>query len=112
MKLKTFNIFSDGEKPRMKTRNEVHEIIRDCFNEFNLLLPEKSHLHCHEQTIVAGKNSSLDSLMTLNLMINLEEKMREKANISFSALDLLAKSTTNTISVETLLDFICTGQNS
>ena len=90
----------------MVTKEEIIEIIFNSIDEINE--QNETHLVKNEKTKLFGRDSDLDSLGLVNLIVSVEEKINERLNVSISIVDEKAMSQKNSPfkSVETLTDYL------
>ena len=75
----------------MRSKEKVTDIIYKCAEELNKQLPEEGKLILDESAAIVGKNSPLDSLGLVMLMVSIEENITP-LGISCNILDILTKS--------------------
>jgi acyl carrier protein len=90
----------------MSKRHLIESAFFDSFDELNEMLPAEKHLSKDSSTIVAGESSHLDSLMLLNLMISVEEKLKNRISLEFSFVEFITNSKESEISVEMLAEYV------
>ena len=90
----------------MSNRHLIESAFFDSFDELNEMLPVEKHLSKDASTVVAGESSHLDSLMLLNLMISVEEKLKNRISMEFSLVEFIANSKEPEISVEMLAEYV------
>ena len=56
----------------MSKKKETLDVIYNCVVELNKQLPEEGRLSLNESTAIVGKDSNLDSLGLVMLLINIE----------------------------------------
>jgi len=90
----------------MVTKEEIIEIIFKSIDEINE--QNETHLVKNEATKLFGRDSDLDSLGLVNLIVSVEENINEQLNVSISIVDEKAMSQKNSPfkSVETLTDYL------
>lgn len=90
----------------MVTKEEIIEIIFDSIDEINE--QNETHLVKNEKTKLFGRDSDLDSLGLVNLIVSVEENINDRLNVSISIVDEKAMSQKNSPfkSVETLTDYL------
>jgi len=90
----------------MVTKEEIIEIIFNSIDEINE--QNETHLVKNEKTKLFGRDSDLDSLGLVNLIVSVEENINERLNVSISIVDEKAMSQKNSPfkSVETLTDYL------
>ena len=59
----------------MRSKEKVTDIIYKCAEELNKQLPEEGKLILDESAAIVGKNSPLDSLGLVMLMVSIEENI-------------------------------------
>ncbi|MBT6439581.1 MAG: hypothetical protein HOK72_07720 [Flavobacteriales bacterium] len=69
------------------TNKEVLEVVYECIDEVNRMLPAKSKLDKTMETVLVGDGGSLDSLSLINLLVGLEEALKLKFGIECFLLD-------------------------
>ena len=87
----------------MSRQKEFLDIIYLCAQELNKQLPTDTQLELSEYTPIIGKNSSLDSLGIVTLIVAIEEKIR-LLGIDFDLIDNLVYPSHETRSNLTMLD--------
>lgn len=75
----------------MSKKKETLDVIYNCVVELNKQLPEEGRLSLNESTAIVGKDSNLDSLGLVMLLINIEEKIRH-IGIETNILDVSSQS--------------------
>ena len=75
----------------MISKQKCKEIIFKCAEELNKQLPEESKIILDESTAIIGKNSPLDSLGIVTLMISIEEHVAYKG-IKINIMDVLTEA--------------------
>lgn len=75
----------------MRHKEEFEEIIYKCAEELNRQLPEESKIVLEESVALVGKDSSLDSLGIVMLMISIQEHIAH-AGISINIIDVLSEA--------------------
>ena len=75
----------------MISKQKCEEIIFKCAEELNKQLPEESKIILDESTAIIGKNSPLDSLGIVTLMISIEEHVAYKG-IKINIMDVLTEA--------------------
>ena len=75
----------------MRNKEKFLEIIYKCAEELNKQLSEEGKITLEESTTLIGKNSSLDSLGIVTLMISIEEHIAN-TGISINIMDVLTES--------------------
>lgn len=90
----------------MTTRNEIIEIIFKSIEEINQ--QNDTHLAKDANAILFGRESDLDSLGLVNLIVSIEENVNSEYNVSVSIDDEKAMSQKHSPfrSVDTLADYI------
>ena len=90
----------------MVTKEEIIEIIFNSIDEINE--QNETHLVKNEKTKLFGRDSDLDSLGLVNLIVSVEENINERLNVSISIVDEKAMSQKKSPfkSVETLTDYL------
>jgi len=90
----------------MATKNEIIDIIFKSIDEINE--QNETHLVKDEKTKLFGRDSDLDSLGLVNLIVSVEENINDRFDVSISIVDEKALSQKNSPfkSVETLTDYL------
>lgn len=90
----------------MKTKSEIIEIIFKSIEEINQ--QNDTHLVKDVNTKLFGRESELDSLGIVNLIVSVEENINNEYNVSISIADEKAMSQKHSPfrSVDTLADYI------
>ena len=70
-----------------KNYKEVLDVVYECIDDINHMLPVKGKLVKAEDTILVGDGGSLDSLSLINLLVGLEEALKEKCGFESFLLD-------------------------
>lgn len=86
----------------------MRELIYKTINEINSHLPEEQQLEKSLETVIYGKESKLDSLGLINLIVAIEQNIEDEFNISLTLADERAMSQKQSpfSTVETLADYI------
>jgi len=69
------------------TINEVLEVVYDCIDELNRMLPTGAKLTKTIDTVLVGDSGVLDSLSLINFLVSLEEALRSKLDLQCFLLD-------------------------
>ena len=69
------------------TTNEVLEVVYDCIDDLNSMLPSGAKLTKTADTILVGDNGVLDSLSLINLLVSIEEGLKTKLDLQCFLLD-------------------------
>ena len=90
----------------MVTKEEIIEIIFKSIDEINE--QNETHLVKNEKTKLFGRDSDLDSLGLVNLIVSVEENINDQFNVSISIVDEKALSQKNSPfkSVESLTGYL------
>lgn len=75
----------------MISKEEIKNTIYKCTKELNRQLPEESKLNLEEATVIAGENSTLDSLGLATLIICIERHLTS-LDININILDKFIES--------------------
>jgi acyl carrier protein len=90
----------------MSNRDLIEKAFFESFDELNEMLPFEKRLSKSFSTVVAGNSSPLDSLMLLNLMISVEEKLKNRISLELSLVEFIANSKQNEVSLAMLTDYV------
>jgi len=92
----------------MHTVEQINETIFKAIDEINLQSEDENKLEKKTDTILYGKNSRLDSLGLVNLIVEVEQKIQDELGESIDLTDEKALSQKNSpfLSVQTLSDYI------
>jgi len=92
----------------MHTVEKINETIFKAIDEINLQSEDENKLEKKTDTILYGKNSRLDSLGLVNLIVEVEQKIQDELGESIDLTDEKALSQKNSpfLSVQTLSDYI------
>lgn len=87
---------------------KIKQIILDSLSELYTTLPESPTIEINENTQIYGKNSGLNSLNLVNLIVDIEEKINTEYDANIMLIDERAMSQTNSPfkNVQSLLDYI------
>ena len=90
----------------MDNKNEIFKIIYESIDEINQI--NELNIERNKDTKLIGKESTLDSLGLVNLIVGIEENIADKFKIVISLTDEKAMSQKNSpfLSVNSLADFI------
>jgi D-alanine--poly(phosphoribitol) ligase subunit 2 len=88
--------------------NQIKEIIFKSIKELNENLDEDQKMQLSINTILLGKDSNIDSITLVNLIVSIEENLEENLNVSVTLADEKALSQKNSpfLTIKTLLDYI------
>ena len=75
-------------------------------DEINELLSHDKKLLKAPSTIISGKSSPLDSLLLLNLIVSIEEKLKQESLSTNSLIEFMALSQEKELSIQMLTEFI------
>ena len=91
-------------------RNQIINLIYGCVDEFNDQAEAKDQLTKTEETVIFGKESSLDSLGLVNFIVSLEQTINDSFDREITLADERAMSQTDSPfkTVATLADYILT----
>lgn len=81
---------------------EVLEEVLACVRELNRQLPLDEQLPAAASSPILGEGSGLDSLSIVNLMVAVEDRVRERFGLEVSLLDLAADEGEELATVGTL----------
>lgn len=89
-------------------RNKILDLIYSSIDELNAQSEPGSQLSKTEQTVIFGKESNLDSLGLVNLIVSLEQAVNDEFDVEISLADERAMSQENSpfSTVSTLADYI------
>jgi len=89
-------------------RNKIIELIYTSIDELNEQNEADSQLTKTESTIIFGKDSNIDSLGLVNLIVSLEQYVNDEFNVEISLADERAMSQENSpfSTVSTLASYI------
>ncbi|MCD6068739.1 MAG: acyl carrier protein [Bacteroidetes bacterium] len=89
-------------------RNKIIELIYSSIDELNAQNEADSQLTKTEDTVIFGKDSNIDSLGLVNLIVSLEQAVNDEFNTEISLADERAMSQENSpfSTVSTLADYI------
>jgi len=92
----------------MHTVEKINDTIFKAIDEINLQSEDENKLEKKTDTILYGKNSRLDSLGLVNLIVEVEQKIQDELGESIDLTDEKALSQKNSpfLSVQTLSDYI------
>ena len=90
----------------MSSPELIQKAFYDSMDEINELLAPEKKLMKSPSTIITGESSPLDSLLLLNLIISIEEKLKQNKVSSESLVEHIATSKEPELSVQMLTDFI------
>jgi acyl carrier protein len=90
----------------MKTKNEIVQIIFEMIDEINK--QNETNLTKDINARLFGKESTLDSLGLVNLIVSIEEAVNEKFDVAISIVDEKAMSQVRSPfrTIDTLADYI------
>ena len=88
--------------------NQIKEIIFKSIKELNENLDEDQQLQLSTDTVLLGKDSNIDSITLVNLIVTIEESLEDNLNVSVTLADEKALSQKNSpfLTIQTLLDYI------
>ena len=88
--------------------NQIKEIIFKSIKELNENLDEDQQLELSTDTVLLGKDSNIDSITLVNLIVTIEESLEDNLNLSVTLADEKAWSQKNSpfLTIQTLLDYI------
>ena len=79
-------------------KEKLEKIIYEIIDELNPLLEEKEKLKKHDNEIIFGDSSKLDSLGKVNFIVIFEEKINNELSIEdFSLIDLMTNHDSESI---------------
>jgi acyl carrier protein len=89
-------------------KNQIQVIIFNCIEKLNYDLDEEQQLELSTGTILFGKNGKIDSMTLVKLIVTIEDKLREKLNVSITLVDEKAFTLKNSPfrTVHSLIDYI------
>ena len=87
---------------------QIKEIIFKSIKELNENLDEDQQLLLSTDTVLLGKDSNIDSITLVNLIVTIEESLEDNLNVSVTLADEKALSQKNSpfLTIQTLLDYI------
>jgi acyl carrier protein len=87
---------------------QIKEIIFKSIKELNENLDEDQQLQLSTDTVLLGKDSNIDSITLVNLIVTIEESLEDNLNVSVTLADEKALSQKNSpfLTIQTLLDYI------
>jgi len=87
---------------------QIKEIIFKSIKELNENLDEDKQLQLSTDTVLLGKDSNIDSITLVNLIVTIEESLEDNLNVSVTLADEKALSQKNSpfLTIQTLLDYI------
>ena len=87
---------------------QIKEIIFKSIKELNENLDEDQQLELSTDTVLLGKDSNIDSITLVNLIVTIEESLEDNLNLSVTLADEKAWSQKNSpfLTIQTLLDYI------
>ena len=87
---------------------QIKEIIFKSIKELNENLDEDQQLQLSTDTVLLGKDSNIDSITLVNLIVTIEESLEDNLNLSVTLADEKAWSQKNSpfLTIQTLLDYI------
>jgi len=94
----------------MRNPDLIEKAFYDSIDEINELLPVEKKIIKSPDTIIVGQSSSLDSLLLLNLIILIEEKLKQSRITTESLVDHIMIIKERNVSVQMLADFISNSQ--
>ena len=88
--------------------NQIKEIIFKSIKELNENLDEDQQLQLSTDTVLLGKDSNIDSITLVNLIVTIEESLEDNLNVSVTLADEKALSQKNSpfLTIETLINYI------
>ena len=88
--------------------NQIKEIIFKSIKELNENLDEDQQLQLSTDTVLLGKDSNIDSITLVNLIVTIEESLEDNLNVSVTLADEKALSQKNSpfLTIETLHNYI------
>ena len=94
----------------MPSRDEILNLIYEAIDDVNPQLEDDQQLAKQEHTALFGKESSLDSMGLVNLIVEVESKIEDSYEVTLSLADEKALSQTRSPfkSVATLVDHVST----
>lgn len=90
----------------MSTTTIVQKAFYESMDEINELLTGDKKLLKSPATFITGDSSPLDSLLLLNLIISVEEKLKTHKIPTKSLVEYIATRKTKEVSIQMLTDFI------
>lgn len=94
----------------MADKDRVLALIYEAAEELNEDLPEEQQLDSAPETILFGKDASLDSIGLVNLIAAVEERIEDELDAALTLADERAMSQKRSPfrSIDSLADYICT----
>ena len=88
--------------------NKIKEIIFKSIEELNENLEKDQKMQLSINTVLLGRDSNIDSITLVNLIVSIEENLEENLNVSVTLADEKALSEKNSpfLTIKTLLDYI------
>ena len=88
--------------------NKIKEIIFKSIEELNENLEKDQKMQLSINTVLLGRDSNIDSITLVNLIVSIEENLEDNLNISVTLADEKALSQKNSpfLTIKTLLDYI------
>ena len=88
--------------------NQIKEIVFKSIKELNENLDEDQQLQLSTDTVLLGKDSNIDSITLVNLIVTIEESLEDNLNVSVTLADEKALSQKNSpfLTIQTLIDYI------
>lgn len=90
----------------MSSLDLIQKAFYDSLDEINELLASEKKLEKSPTTVITGQSSPLDSLLLLNLIISIEEKLKLNKISTESLVEYIATSKERDVSVQMLTEFI------
>lgn len=93
----------------MPRREEVIRVIFRAVDELNREMPEERRLEKSADAALFGRQSVLDSLGLVSLIVAVEQKIEDEFGISITLADerALSRSESPFLTIGTLADYIC-----
>ncbi|HMS63746.1 MAG TPA: acyl carrier protein [Ignavibacteria bacterium] len=92
----------------MISKELINQTIYNAIDEINLQIEGENKLEKKEETTLYGKNSLLDSLGLVNLIVEVEQRFQDEHEVTINLTDEKALSQKNSpfLSVKTLSEYI------
>ncbi len=89
---------------------DINRVIAEAIDELNELKPEKEQVSCSPEMALYGKDSPLDSVDLVNVLLAIEEKLEDEFDLTFTIANEKAMSMRNSPfrTVATLSDYLAT----
>lgn len=90
------------------TAEQIRNVVFESIDEINSFQATDMKLEKKEDTVLYGQNTKLDSLGLVNLIVDVEQRMSDKLNVTIDLTDEKALSQNHSpfLSVKSLCDYI------